>query len=87
MNKLLKPVCQRLTGRNGEIGSVFRRDTQYGDGKTHGLIALVHAVKGMVGVENVSEFVDPALLPEGKVRAVALDGENSDPADVLTRNK
>ena len=68
MKELLKAVCQRLSGRGGEIGSVFRLDTQYGGGKTHALIALVHAVKGMNGVTNVAEFVDPALLPKGKVR-------------------
>ena len=84
MKELLKAVCQRLSGRGGEVGSVFRLDTQYGGGKTHGLIALVHAVKGMTGVANVAEFVDPALLPKGKVRVAALDGENSDPADGLT---
>ena len=38
----------------------------------------------MQGVENVSEFVDPALLPKGKVRVAALDGDNSDPANGLT---
>src|SRR3954470_14202079 len=50
MKELRKAVCRRLSGRGGEIGSVFRLDTQYGGGKTHGLIALVHAVKGMPGV-------------------------------------
>src|SRR4051794_7925845 len=84
MKELLKAVCLRLSGKGGEVGSVFRLDTQYGGGKTHGLIALVHAVKGMPGVGNVAEFVDPALLPRGKVRVAALDGENSDPADGLT---
>ena len=67
MRELLKAACQRLSGQGGEVGSVFRLDTQYGGGKTHGLIALVHAVKGMPGVGNVAEFVDPALLPEGNV--------------------
>lgn len=81
MKELLKAVCQRLSGQGGEVGSVFRLDTQYGGGKTHGLIALVHAVKGVAGVENVAEFVDPALLPKGRVRMAALDGENSDPTD------
>src|SRR5215207_1831355 len=84
MKELLKAVCLRLSGKGGEVGSVFRLDTQYGGGKTHGLIALVHAVKGMPGVGNVAEFVDPALLPKGKVRVAALNGENSDPADGLT---
>jgi len=74
MKALLKAVCRRLSGRGGEVGSVFRLDTQYGGGKTHGLIALVHAVKGMPGVEDVAEFIDPALLPGGKVRVAVLDG-------------
>ena len=66
MKELLKAVCLRLSGQGGEIGSIIRLDTQYGGGKTHGLIALVHAVRGMKGVENVAEFVDPALLPKGQ---------------------
>jgi hypothetical protein len=36
----------------------------------------------MVGVGNVAEFVDPALLPKGKV--CVLGRESSDPADGLT---
>ena len=84
MRELLKAVLTRLSGRGGEIASIIRLDTQYGGGKTHGLIALVHAVRGMNGVQNVEEFVDPSLLPKGPVRVAALDGENSDPADGLT---
>jgi hypothetical protein len=84
MNELLKAVCRRLSGQGGEVGSVFRLDTQYGGGKTHGLIALVHAVQGMAGVGIVAELVDPARLPRGRVRVAALDGENSDAADGLT---
>ena len=65
MNELLKAVCRRLSGQGGEVGSVFRLDTRYGGGKTHGLIALVHAVQGMAGVGNLAEFVDPARLSKG----------------------
>jgi hypothetical protein len=43
------------------------------------LIALTHAVQGVEGVENVAEFIDPGLLPTGKVRIAAFDGENADP--------
>ena len=85
MRELLKAVLTRLSGQGGEIASIIRLDTQYGGGKTHGLIALVHAVRGMKGVEHIEEFVDPALLPRGPVRVAALDGENSDPANGLTR--
>jgi predicted AAA+ superfamily ATPase len=84
MRELLKAVYQRLSGQGGEVGSVLRLDTQYGGGKTHGLIALVHAVRGMEGVRNAAEFIDPALLPKGRVRVAALDGENSDPENGLT---
>ena len=81
MRLLLTQVAQRLSGKGGE--PVIQLQTAFGGGKTHGLIALVHAVRGMKGVENVSEFIDPKLLPKGEVRVAALDGENSDPANGL----
>ena len=84
MRELLKAVLTRLAGQGGEIASIIRLDTQYGGGKTHGLIALVHAVRGMAGVEKPEEFVDPALLPKTPVRVAALDGENTDPANGIT---
>ncbi len=81
LKNLLANVCRRLTGAGGEVASIFRLDTSYGGGKTHGLIALCHAARGMKGVSNVSEFVDPSILPEGRVRIAAFDGENADPAN------
>src|SRR5690606_14427948 len=75
--------CRRLRGTGGEVNSVIRLDTQYGGGKTHGLIALVHAARGMQDVPNAHEFIDPALLPTGNIRIAALDGENSDPSNGL----
>jgi len=84
MKELLKAVCTRISGKGGEIASIIRLDTQYGGGKTHGLIALTHAVRGMKGVENVEEFINPSLLPTQEVKVAALDGENADPADGLT---
>jgi predicted AAA+ superfamily ATPase len=84
LRELLKAVCLRLSGKGGEVASIIRLGTQYGGGKTHGLIALVHAVKGMKGIANASDFVDAAILPSGKIRIAALDGENSDPANGLT---
>ncbi|NLX59557.1 MAG: ATP-binding protein [Phycisphaerae bacterium] len=83
LRTLLETVCRRLSGVGGEVNSVIRLDTQYGGGKTHSLIALTHAVRGMKGVKKPEEFVDPKLLPKGKVRVAALDGENSDPANGL----
>ena len=78
---LLANVCRRLSGVGGEAAAIFRLDTSYGGGKTHGLIALVHAARGMNGVQDADEFVDAALLPGGPVRIAAFDGENADPAN------
>ena len=79
LRALLGAVCRRLAGRGDE--AVFRLDTAFGGGKTHGLIALVHAARGMAGVGNAAEFLDPALVPARPVRVAAFDGVNADPAN------
>ena len=84
LKDLLANVCRRLSGVGGEAAAIFRLDTQYGGGKTHGLIALVHAAGGLQNVPNAAEFVDPALLPKKPVRIGAFDGENADPANGRT---
>ena len=81
LRNLLANVCRRLSGAGGEVAAIFRLDTAYGGGKTHGLIALAHAAKGLAEVPNVSEFLDAGLLPKGPVRVAAFDGENADPAN------
>ena len=81
LRELMKAVCLRLSGRGGEVSPIIRLGTQYGGGKTHGLIAVTHAARGMKGVVNIADFVEPALLPTGDVRIAALDGENTDPAN------
>ena len=81
LRELLANVCHRLRGTGRETAAILRLDTTYGGGKTHGLIALVHAAGGMEGVTDVSEFVDPDLLPTGIVRIGTFDGENADPAN------
>ena len=81
LKNLLANVCRRLAGAGGEVAAIFRLDTSYGGGKTHGLIALAHAAGGLKGVPNVAEFVDPSLLLAGRVRIAAFDGENADPAN------
>lgn len=84
LKNLLHNVCLRLAGRGGEVSSIFRLHTQYGGGKTHSLIALTHAANGMQGVGSIDEFVDPAIVPRGRVRIAAFDGENADPASGRT---
>ncbi len=80
LQSLLRNVCGRISGQ-GSVAAIFRLDTSFGGGKTHGLIALVHAARGMRGVGNPAEFIDPALIPRGAVRIAAFDGENADPAN------
>ena len=81
LRNLLANVARRLSGAGGEAAAIFRLDTSYGGGKTHALIALTHMAHGMGGVANVSEFVEPSLVPAGPVRVAAFDGENADPAN------
>jgi predicted AAA+ superfamily ATPase len=42
---------------------------------------LTHAARGLRGVPNVAEFVDPSRVPDVHVRVAAFDGENADPAN------
>ena len=79
LKDLLANVCRRLSGSGDATGAIFRLDTSYGGGKTHSLIALAHAARGVKDVPDIAEFVDPALLPTGPVRVAAFDGENADP--------
>lgn len=81
LKSLLANVCARLSGSGGQVASIFRLDTSYGGGKTHALIALVHAARGMDGAANVAEFIDPSTLPRRRVHIAAFDGENADPAN------
>ena len=80
LRNLLSNVCGRLTHGTG-VASIFRLDTSYGGGKTHGLIALVHAARSGRTIAGIEEFVARESLPEGEVRIAAFDGENADPTN------
>ena len=81
LKRLLADVCRRLSGAGGAAGPIFRLDTAYGGGKTHALIALAHAARGLRNAPDAAEFVDPALWPAAPARVAAFDGENADPAN------
>lgn len=81
LKNLLANVCSRLSGGGSTVSAIFRLDTSFGGGKTHGLIALVHAARGMKGVAEPAEFIEPCLIPKIDVRIAAFDGENADPAN------
>ena len=79
LKRLLEHVCRRLSGAGGEAAAIFRLDTSFGGGKTHGLIALAHAARTPETVP--AEFLDPALRPADAVRVAAFAGEIADPAN------
>ena len=74
LRSLLRNVCGRISGQGGAVAAIFRLDTSFGGGKTHGLIALVHAARGMSGLTDPSEFIDPSLIPRKPVRIALLAG-------------
>ncbi len=78
LRTLLTQVCYRLSGDSRQVSSIFRLHTSFGGGKTHGLIALVHAVSAGSRVPNINEFVDPKILPTGLVKIAGFEGENAD---------
>ncbi len=75
IRSLLRSVLTRLSG--GSSAAIFWLNTSFGGGKTHALIALLHAANSPPR-DMVSEFVDPALLPDGRVRVAVFDGQNAD---------
>jgi len=81
LRDLLAGTFARLSGRPRAAASaehaVFRYETSFGGGKTHGLIALWHLACG-ARPANVAEFVDPALLPD-RCAAAAVVGDHLDP--------
>jgi len=82
LKELLGQVLSRLSG-HGSSSAVFRLDTSFGGGKTHGLIALIHGAREGATVPNMGEFVSlPSLPVEASV--AAFDGEASDPSNGRT---
>lgn len=79
LKELLDQVLRRLSGTQGAVSSVFRLDTSFGGGKTHGLIALIHAARNAASIPNLSEFTGVSMA--GTARVAAFDGEASDPTN------
>ncbi|NJC33139.1 hypothetical protein GGR88_000613 [Sphingomonas jejuensis] len=79
LKELLDQVLRRLSGTPGAVSSVFRLDTSFGGGKTHGLIALIHAARSAASIPNLAEFTSVTM--PGTARVAAFDGEASDPTN------
>lgn len=87
LKSLLGKTFGRLTGAKGPDGDsgVLRSETSFGGGKTHGLTAVYHLARG-ARPSNVTEFIDPELLPDGPVQVAAIVGDSLDPSAGLTTN-
>ena len=86
LQALLAGTFARLSGNADAAPSaqhaVYRYETSFGGGKTHGLIGLWHLAQG-ARPSNVAEFIDPGLLPE-ECRIAAVVGDSLDPINGLT---
>lgn len=80
LKKLLMKTFGRVTGAKGVAGEngVLRPTTSFGGGKTHGLTAVYHLAQG-ARPDNINDFLDPSLLPNGAVQTAALVGDALDP--------
>ena len=77
IRELLRQVLARLEGTNDT--AVFWLNTSFGGGKTHALIALLHAAQSPPP-DAVSEFVGRTQLPKYAKIAI-FDGQNADIAN------
>ncbi len=86
LKDLLAGTFARLSGNASAAAdaehAVYRYETSFGGGKTHGLIALWHLANG-ARPPNLDEFVDPTLLPR-QCAAAAVVGDSLDPVNGLT---
>lgn len=87
LRTLLTKAFGRVTGATGPAGEngVLRSETSFGGGKTHGLTAVYHLARG-ARPNNLDEFVDPELLPDGPVQVAAIVGDALDPSSGLETN-
>jgi hypothetical protein len=76
---LVKDVTERLAGVAGGT-PVYRLETGFGGGKTHNLIAAVHAAReGERLADRLHDFRVSNFPASGSVKVAAFVGEDSDP--------
>lgn len=76
---LVKDVTERLAALTGGT-PVFRLETGFGGGKTHSLIACVHAAReGNCLAEQLADFRIAQFPSPNTVKVAAFVGEESDP--------
>jgi Protein of unknown function (DUF499) len=86
LKRLLTRTFGRLSGAKieGAEHGLIRSETSFGGGKTHSLMAVYHLAKG-ARPPNISEFLDPGLLPT-ECQVAAVVGDTLDPENGLETN-
>lgn len=72
LRSLLDEVLGRLGGARPDGAPVVRLETNLGGGKTHCIIALYHAARGLLDPMRAMEFMDSSLLPSSPVDQIAV---------------
>lgn len=79
LKKLVKDVSERLAGIQG-VTPFYKLETGFGGGKTHGLIAAVHAARHGAQLADKLRDYGVRRFPEAETaRIAAFVGEDSDP--------
>src|ERR1039457_700325 len=86
LKRLLARTFGRLSGAKieGAEHGLIRSETSFGSGKTHSLMAVYHLARG-ARPPNISEFLDPGLLPT-ECQVAAVVGDTLDPENGLETN-
>jgi hypothetical protein len=72
LKTLLNEALGRLGGARPDGASIIRLETSLGGGKTHNLIALLHAARGDLAAHQAAEFMDPSLLPSQPIDRIGV---------------
>lgn len=72
LRSLLDEVLGRIGGGRPDGAPVVRLETNLGGGKTHSLIALYHAARGLLDPMRAMEFMDPKLLSTEPAEQIAV---------------
>jgi hypothetical protein len=72
LRSLLDEVLGRVGGARPDGAPVVRLETNLGGGKTHNLIALYYAARGLLPPMRAMEFMDPDLLPPEPVTQIGV---------------
>ena len=72
LKSLLNEAMGRLSGTDPDSSPLIRLETNLGGGKTHNLIALLHAARGDLPAAEAAEFIESSRLPAKPIDQVGV---------------